>query len=479
MQNEIENIKNKEPNSENKFTVNAKSKSKKSFYKNKTKLHLNSIDLLVSKDPKLNVLVKSFDKIVKEKKDRSIYIDELRNKFLKTDKLNLNEKQPGLTKGPIYVTKIQAQFKREQILKPKTAHSNHRTITNSKLVESITIDQMSSENNFFSSTPNSIKLKSDLGNSEHEINKNSNLLLKDDKIKFKNIQVDLKSNEIELKNLALDDKQNVATNNNSLDSSLTLNPRQFDKNKLARSFIESFFNGDLRSDSQTIENESVNINVDNNEDFPQNQSIENNVEIFLAKLFNDKSPRKGHDTSDILELGSKELKVEDFDHNKAENLFKRQISVTSEESNHDDANSELSRSDEKNISIRDKSMQESFEIFFNRNPVINITDEEESDPIERNVEIDLQLDNHENQPGNEKYLSTKKIRSAPLLTPRKAIIKNLHYKNHDKPNVNRKSVTFEDPKYGFYQVEIPEWLEHLRDPVYSDKFSKALPEWKK
>lgn len=54
--------------------------------------------------------------------------------------------------------------------------------------------------------------------------------------------------------------------------------------------------------------------------------------------------------------------------------------------------------------------------------------------------------------------------------------------NHKKA-VNtsaRKSVTFiEDPKHGLIKVEIPEWQDKFREPVYARKFTPSLPEWKK
>jgi hypothetical protein len=50
----------------------------------------------------------------------------------------------------------------------------------------------------------------------------------------------------------------------------------------------------------------------------------------------------------------------------------------------------------------------------------------------------------------------------------------------NKPlNPNRKSFTFiQDSKYGFMQVEIPDWQDKLREPVYSSKSTKNLPEWR-
>lgn len=72
--------------------------------------------------------------------------------------------------------------------------------------------------------------------------------------------------------------------------------------------------------------------------------------------------------------------------------------------------------------------------------------------------------------------------NASIETPRKTIIKKANAKINDqahKKNSARKSVHFiEDEKYGFLPIEVPEWQENFREPVYSGKFRKNLPEWK-
>ena len=78
---------------------------------------------------------------------------------------------------------------------------------------------------------------------------------------------------------------------------------------------------------------------------------------------------------------------------------------------------------------------------------------------------------------------TKSVDAA--LTPRKAIIKKPNTGTHSKsngkaPSSARKNVHFiEDPKYGLLPVTIPDWQENFREPVYSAKLNKNLPEWKK
>jgi hypothetical protein len=77
---------------------------------------------------------------------------------------------------------------------------------------------------------------------------------------------------------------------------------------------------------------------------------------------------------------------------------------------------------------------------------------------------------------NEQKAKLNYINQAYFDNNTKSIIK----KKPNKPlNPNRKSVTFfEDKKFGFQVVDIPKWQEELREPVYSSKLTKNLPEWR-
>ena len=107
-----------------------------------------------------------------------------------------------------------------------------------------------------------------------------------------------------------------------------------------------------------------------------------------------------------------------------------------------------------------------------------------SDGQDENEITEQKLNSEENSKIN--HVPKLELNSA---TPRKAIIKksstshvNVKQENSKKLGNNsaRKSVTFiEDPKHGLIPVEIPEWQEKLREPVYSKKYMPSLPEWKK
>lgn len=66
-----------------------------------------------------NVKEIKFNNLTKNKKtnSNSIYINDLKNRFLKTDKINLNAKSS--LNGPLYIIKKEALAKRENLLKPK------------------------------------------------------------------------------------------------------------------------------------------------------------------------------------------------------------------------------------------------------------------------------------------------------------------------------------------------------------------------
>ncbi|CAF0702794.1 unnamed protein product [Brachionus calyciflorus] len=119
---------------------------------------------------------------------------------------------------------------------------------------------------------------------------------------------------------------------------------------------------------------------------------------------------------------------------------------------------ETSDLDIKRIAFVRKSLQESFNEFFKAAEKFTEAQNEAQDILTESQK-------------------SSKIFKKPIqsITPRKTIIKNVK----TNPSKTRKSVTFlEDPKYGFSVVEVPDWLEHLRDPVYSTKLKKPRDEWK-
>ncbi|RNA01465.1 hypothetical protein BpHYR1_017709 [Brachionus plicatilis] len=126
---------------------------------------------------------------------------------------------------------------------------------------------------------------------------------------------------------------------------------------------------------------------------------------------------------------------------------------------------ETSEIDRNRIDIARKSIQKSFELFFRS---------ENNSGEEKLSNFGVQEPTNSKSPLEKVNYEVKPIESQ---TPRKSIIKSKP-KFFQKSNDKKKSVTFEDPKRGFMRVEIPDWLEHLRDPVYSKQFNKCREEWK-
>lgn len=126
---------------------------------------------------------------------------------------------------------------------------------------------------------------------------------------------------------------------------------------------------------------------------------------------------------------------------------------------------ELSETDKKRLEIARQSMQESFEIFFSSDNSRNEDKSSNSNVLETDSK---------SIPVVQNSIIKKPIQ---IETPRKSIIKTNKKFSHKIP-VSKKSVTFEDPKRGFMRIEIPDWLEHLRDPVYTKCLDKYRKEWK-
>ena len=73
----------------------------------------------------------------------------------------------------------------------------------------------------------------------------------------------------------------------------------------------------------------------------------------------------------------------------------------------------------------------------------------------------------------------KPIQTNGNFLPQKSILKTLSIKKNPLGESKSKSVAFFlDPKLGFMPIPIPEWQISLREPLYSTKSSKSLPEWK-
>ena len=81
------------------------------------------------------------------------------------------------------------------------------------------------------------------------------------------------------------------------------------------------------------------------------------------------------------------------------------------------------------------------------------------------------------------FQEIKPSKTLPLSKPKKTSNLNHDTKNDTNNNTNtnkvKKSVQFiQDPKYGLMYLEIPEWQETFREPVYSSRSSSDKPEWK-
>lgn len=152
--------------------------------------------------------------------------------------------------------------------------------------------------------------------------------------------------------------------------------------------------------------------------------------------------------------------------NKHDNIEQKTKEPTDSVRSSLDELAELSQLDKQKDEIAKKSIQETFELFFQHEKSMEEEKMSSFGDNKQNSNLSLKKEN-------------LKIKPSKTETPRRSIIKDTSKQQlFKKTIVTKKSVSFEDPKHGFIRVEIPDWLEHLREPVYSNNFNKNLKEWK-
>ena len=118
---------------------------------------------------------------------------------------------------------------------------------------------------------------------------------------------------------------------------------------------------------------------------------------------------------------------------------------------------------------------------------VNQTDDNIQEKITQSIEISKFTDNQTNSNNDDSRFSSvppniQSSESLPASVKTKTIKKSTLKTSSNNSNKVRKSVHFlEDSKYGLVYVEIPEWQETFREPVYTNRSSKDSinkPEWK-
>ena len=146
----------------------------------------------------------------------------------------------------------------------------------------------------------------------------------------------------------------------------------------------------------------------------------------------------------------------DHDAQEARNAFKLKKS-SSDSSNKDSFDNQVNLiQSESNISI------ESLDDFFNN---MNVSTKSKNNSIGKNKVTEKH---------QEVFTAGEDTK---MNSNSKSVLKKSKY---NTPSVKkRKNVTFYlDPKYGFVPLEIPEWQENLREPVYSASTKVTNPEWR-